>query len=391
MDDEVCSRGRWVDRACRCEVVREKTMKIGMVSAVLCLAMVSGSAMGQITAPPTKAPEPTPEFVMPPPPAPAAAPGPGPKPPAGNGGQVQQLPTMAIEPPLRGTDGKLVKLTEPLFWQAMKHNVSLTPTVFEKATPFLAKRLRKYEKIVTDNVDLMRQVTEGVIDKAQLLPQRGADGRKGIQGADGKMGLSGLMQVLKPLVGDNVREEMQKRGIMTRIQAGQNTKVMQSFAQETSADFEKTLPVLPKIVEDPDPAKQVINAKAVQDLQKERKEVLDRERMRQQMTLWIDEALFAYEGLLNEGGEKIDEVLSKAAVDSKATADAVKVVKAATDRAGRVIAMRALVATLPVDQERAILQAVRDMRPPVVEEPEAEPAAAEPAAEATGGTDATPK
>jgi hypothetical protein len=167
----------------------------------------------------------------------------------------------------------------------------------------------------------------------------------------------------------------------------QNMKVMQAFAQEASADFEKTLPVLPKIAEKPDPAEQAVEIQKAQALQKERKEVLDRERMRQQMNRWIDEAVFAYEGLLNEGGQKIDEVLSKAAVDSKATADGVKAVKAATDRAGRVAAMRAMVAKLPVEQERAILQAVRDMRPPVVEEPEPEPAA-EPAAEA-GGTDPT--
>ncbi len=367
-------------------------MKIGMVSGmvagVLGMVMVCGTAVGQITAPPTKAPEPTPDYVMPPlPPAPVPGPGPGPKPPADPNRQVQNVPNMAIEPPLRGADGNLISLTEPLFWQAMKHNVSLTPTTLEKSVPFLAKRLRKFEKIVTDNTDLMRKVNEGVIDSAQLLPQRGADGRKGIQGEEGKMGLSGLMQVLKPLVGDNVREEMQKRGIMTRIQAMQNMKVMQAFAQEASADFEKTLPVLPKIAEKPDPAEQAVEIQKAQALQKERKEVLDRERMRQQMNRWIDEAVFAYEGLLNEGGQKIDEVLSKAAVDSKATADGVKAVKAATDRAGRVAAMRAMVAKLPVEQERAILQAVRDMRPPVVEEPEPEPAA-EPAAEA-GGTDPT--
>ena len=367
-------------------------MKIGTVSGVMAgvmgLVMVCGTAAGQITAPPTKAPEPTPEFVMPPPAAPLVTP-PRNANPVGDGARpVQNVPNMPIEPPLRGPDGKLITLTEPLFWQAMKHNVSLTPTSLEKAVPFLAKRLRKYEKIVTDNTDLMRQVNEGVIDKAQLLPQRGADGRKGIQGGDGKMGLSGLMQVLKPLVGDNVREEMQKRGIMTRIQAGQNTKVMQAYAQEVSADFEKTLPAIAKAEEKKDAAEQAKELEKVQTLQKERKETIDRERMRQQMYLWVDEAVFAYENLLNEGGTKIDEVLSKAAVDSKATADAVKAVKAATDRAGRVKTMRALVASLPVEQERAILQAVRDMRPPVVEEPEveAEPAAAEPAA---GGTDAT--
>lgn len=344
-------------------------MKIGMVSSVLGLALVCGTAVGQITAPPTKAPEPTPEFVMPPAPAATAPKAPDGRPP--QVAQPQQAQILPIEPPLRGKDGKLVELTEPLFWQAMKHNVSLTPTVFEKATPLLAKRLRKYEKIVTDNADLMRQVNEGVIDKAQLLPQRGADGRKGIQGEEGKMGLSGLMQVLKPLVGDNVREELQKRGIITRIQATQNMKVMQTYAQELSTDFEKTLPAAPAAAEGADAAAKEAAANA----QKDRKEKIDRERMRQQMTLWIDEAVYAYENLLNDGGTSLDEVLSKASVDAKAHADAVKAVKAATDRSTRVKAMRKLVMTLTVEQERAILQAVRDMRPPVVEEPEIEPAA----------------
>lgn len=354
-------------------------MKMGTVQMVskraMALAMlaIAGTAAAQISAPPTQAPAPTPEFV-PPPPAPPGPPAGAPNTQPERRNPIQTIPDMPIEPPLRSADGKLIKLEQPLFWQAMRHNVSLTESVKTSSKPFLERRVRKYEKIVTDNADLMRQINEGVIDKAELLPQRAGnkekdEGRAAInKGANGGLGLSALMQVLKPLVGDNVREEFQKSGIMTRIQAGQNSKIMQRYAAEASTDFEKSLP---KLADD-----------ATDDDKKKRKETLDRERMRQQMYLWVDESVFAYNGLLNDGGEKIDDTLKAAKVDAGPIADEVKAVKAASDRDARVAAMKKLVLKLTVEQERAILQAVRDTRPDLGEEPEpAKPA--EPAGEAT--------
>lgn len=325
--------------------VRGWTLVIGLT----CLA---GAASAQISAPPTKAPDPTPEYVPPPPSATPALPPPGAKP------QVPAVPDMAPDPPLRGKDGTLVKVTQPLFWQAMNHNVTITPGTREQAKGFLDRRLRKYEKVVTDNADLMRQVNEGVIDKADLLPKRNDDkGRKGIQDAGpGKVSLSGLMQILKPLVGDNCREELQKAGILTRMQAQQNVKVMQKYNTELAQDFDKTLP---KLADDAD-------AKAKAD----RKETADRERMRQQMYQWIDEAMFAYAGLLDDAGQKLDDFLAKAKVEAGPLAAEVGAVKAAKDRDARVAAMKALMLKLTVDQERAVLQAVRDTRPKM-EEPSA--------------------
>lgn len=328
--------------------VRGWTLVVGLT----CLA---GAASAQISAPPTKAPDPTPEYVPPPPSATPAIPNPGTKapPPA--------IPQMDPDPPLRDKEGKLVKITQPLFWQAMSHNVTITPTAREQAKGFLERRLRKYEKIVTDNADLLRQVNEGVIDKADLLPKRNDEkGRKGIQDAGpGKVSLSGLMQILKPLVGDNCREELQKAGILTRMQAQQNVKVMQRYNSELAQDFEKSLP---KLADDAD-------AKAKAD----RKETTDRERMRQQMYQWIDEAMHAYAGLLDDAAGKLDDYLAKAKVDAGAVKTEVGAVKAAKDRDGRVAAMKALMLKLTVDQERSILQAVRETRPKL-EEPEAKPA-----------------
>lgn len=338
-----------------------------MVVMGAALLALSGMAAAQISAPPTQAPPATPEYVPPPPPPVAPQP---PADPNNNKNVVQQLPDMPIDPPLRDKDGKLVALTEPLFWQAMKHNVSVTDTVRKQSGPFLAKRLRKYEKVVSDNADLMRQVNEGVIDNAQLLPQR-APGRQAInQGANGGLGLSALMQVLKPLVGDNIREEMQRQGIMTRIQAGQNAKVMQKYAAEVAVDFEAKQPKLAD--------------NASEDDKKKRKETIDRERMRQQMYLWIDEAVFAYGNLADDAGKDIEKYLKGAGVDAGTVSGEVKAIKAATDRETRIAATKKLFLKLPIEKEREILNAVRATREPLPEDDSAADAtASEPKKEAT--------
>ena len=292
----------------------------------------------------------------PPPPAPAGA---IPQNPAANPKPVAPAqPNLPIEPPIRGKDGKVITITQPLFWQAMDHNTAVTPKTREAAKVFFERRLRKYEKIVTDNADLMRQVNEGVIDNSDLVPNRD-QGRKAIQNpGKGKVSLSALMQILKPLVGDNCREEIStKTGIITRMQAGQNVKVMQAYNAEVAADFEKSLPAL--------------GANATKEEQDKRKEQLNRERQRQLMYQWIDEATYAYRGLIDTASEKVDDYLAKAGVATAGVAEEVKAVKAAKDRDSRIEAMKKLMLKITVDQERAILQAVRDTRPPAPELPDA--------------------
>jgi hypothetical protein len=323
-----------------------------LITAVLML--LAGTAQAQVSAPPTKAPDPTPEYV-PPPPMPTPAPG------GGNAGSGKPTPppqpNLPIEPPLRDKDGKVIQINRPLFWQAMDHNTAVTASVKENAKPFFERRLRKYEKIVSDNADLMRQVNEGVIDKSDLVPNRN-QGRQAIQQAGaGKVSLSALMQILKPLVGDNCREEMQKAGVITRIQATQNVKVMQAYNAELAADFEKSLPKLPENADD--------------KAKNERKEALNREKQRQLMYQWIDEATFAYRGLLETAGEKPDEFLSKAGVDAKTVEAELKAVKDAKDAGARIDAMKKLMLKLPVEQERAVLEAVRATRPAAPDAPEA--------------------
>jgi hypothetical protein len=333
-------------------------MKSGVQLLILGMVLASGTANGQISAPPTKAPDPTPEFVMPPP-APA-----NPMPTPNSRTTPPPAPDLPPTPPLRGEDGKLIPLTEPLFWQATRHNAMMNPTALAQARAFFDRRLRKYEKIVTDNADLMRQINQGVIDKSNLAPIRDANNkdatrREVVQGKDGEMSLSSLMTILKPLVGDNVRNEIQTAGIMTRMQAQQNNKVMQRWAAELAADYEKTLTPLP--------------ANATKEERDARTQATSKERMRQQLTLWIDEATFAYGNLLHDAAANLDELLKKAGADAGAVSAEIASVKAASDRAGKIDAMKALVMKLPIEQERAILAAVYESRPELP--PEAEPTA----------------
>lgn len=320
----------------------------GSVVAVMVLA---GAAVGQVALPPTPAPAPTPDYVPPP-----AAPAPAQRP----------IPTVAkpVDVPFEAwrKDGKLPSLSEPLYWAAMRRNTLVTPESWAKITPFLDRRVPQLERVVVDNVDLVRKIEEGQIEKA-MDAQRNAEGRNPEMGT--------LLRTLRPLVMDSLRNELMKRNLITRQQAEQTEKIRRSYVEERSRDWEAKVPALA--------------ADATDEQKKEHQRLTTRERMRSQMYDFIDEPMWVYQRLLVECAVKWDQV---SAVESFPAATKQKLAplmakaKAASDDASRLSAMREVVRGISAEEERDLLVALRSLRPdPATDEGEEAPANAEQPAE----------
>lgn len=315
-----------------------------VVAGILGLAWMSSGVLAQIAPAPGPAAPVTPEWV-PPPPTDPRAPDPKPKDP--------EIPVQSW----RDKDGKLMELTEPLYWAALRRNQMVTPKVAEPIKAFLRQRERQYERIVVDNIDLMRKVVEGAIEKAHDMP-RNPDGRDG--------SLTKLLQILKPLVGDNIREVIKQKGLLTRIQSEHQDKVKRAYTEERGRDVDAAMPALP--------------ADATPEAQKERTAKLTKEKMRLQLYDFIDESTWTYAWLLNDIAMHWDETLVK--VEDKDIDAATKAklkgafgdVKAAKDDKGRVAAMKKLVLLITPEQERSLLQALIAGRPTAPEAPEVKPA-----------------
>lgn len=337
-----------------------KNTKAMWVLSTLGMTMLAGSAMGQIAPPPAPAPAPTPEFV-PPPPAPAAAPGTDVKKPIT---PVASNPKLPPSPPWRGADGKVDEPMEPIFWASIKRNATVAKTEMERVGPYLQARKRNYEKIVIDNIDLMRRVTDGLIEKSDMTPRKRDDKDKGDPNAP--KGMSGVMAVLRPLAGSNIREDIRNRGVLTRIQAATNEDVRKDYARNKSEDWSKANP-LPEGAND---------AQKKEHVAKQQQHTL-----RQQLYFWIEESMWAYNWMLEETANNIDQVLPKTKLDAetqKKLGAAMKKAVAVEKPADRYSALREAARTLTVDQERELLTANAMLRPKE-QQPALMPAAATPA------------
>ncbi len=314
--------------------------EVRVVAGMLGISLVCG-AFGQIAPPPGPAAPATPEWVPPPRSNTEAPPVP----------KQDNTPV----PSWRDNDGKLEVLSEPLYWASLKKNQLVTPKVAEGLKGFLRQRERQYERVVVDNIDLMRKVMEGAIDKTIEMPRDPAAGRAG---ADV---LSKLLQIIKPLVGDSIREAVKTKGLLSRMQSDHQNKIVRAYTDDRGRDLEAATPVLP--------------ADASEEQKKARTAAMTKEKMRHQLYDFIDESTWVYAWLLNDVAMHWDDTLAKTDFDAATKAKlnaAFKDVKAATDDRGRVAAMKKLVVLVTPEQERVLLQGMIAGRP-TQPEPAAEP------------------
>jgi len=236
---------------------------------------------------------------------------------------------------------------EPVFWASIKRNATVAKTEMSRVGPYLAARKRNYEKIVIDNLDLMRRVTDGLIEKSDMVPRK----RGEQDDPNAPKGMSGVMAVLRPLAGNNIREDIRTRGVLTRIQATTNEDVRKDYARNKSEDWNKA---------------NTVSESATPEQKKEATTKAQQHTLRQQLYFWIEESSWAYNWMLEETANNIEQVLPKTKFDSamqKKVADAMKKAVSTEVAAARYAALREAARTLTVEQERELLTTNAMLRP----------------------------
>ncbi|QOJ00165.1 MAG: hypothetical protein HRU70_06555 [Phycisphaeraceae bacterium] len=282
----------------------------------------------QIAPPPTPAPAPTPVWTPPPPPPPPPSAEP-------------QVPVPAWD---RDAQGKLVTLSEPVWFASIRKNQMVAADQWNKINPYMERRRRSFEKAVADNIDLLREVLGGDLDKVEM----GADqSRRG--------DVAKLLGMLKPLAGStSAPKEMQDTGVLTRLQTQHNIKIANAYREAKRRELQESEWKLPENATD------------------EQKDRVRRASMRHTiLSSFVDEAVHAYEGLLLDAAKDLEKHLGSVELSDEARrglAPKVAKVKAASGREAVLAAMQELVASLDVEHERELLQAVRATRPPLADD-----------------------
>jgi hypothetical protein len=294
------------------------------LAAVLALAGSASLALAQVVTPtPSKAPEPD---------KPAAQPQPIPmQPPPGividTGKKPKQPPV--ILPDLKykslvekDKDGKVVRISEPAEYAALKNNPMIKPEELPAIQEHLKARKASFEVLVADNLDLVEQIEGGLFETVPLATQD-----------DKKKNLQSLLNAAKPLKAPSapkpLHEDLRERQVLTPEQAGFNQKISKEYHDaliaEAKVDATRGLALIYKSS--------------------------------------LDEPLYYHRLMLLEGAGRIDEVAG--AVDAetagKVKAHAAAIKGAKTDQQ-KLDAMGALNKDLSLEQRKAVLRAVISSR-----------------------------
>lgn len=132
---------------------------MGPVTAMWCVGLVAGSAMGQVVTPPPGIPKPRPEYVRPEftpvvPPEIRVRP----KRPDVTGIEFDTLAQL-------GDDGMIIRVSEPVDYAALGNNPLLGPEQWEQLGPWLVERNRRMEQLVIENIDAVIEIDFGIIDQ----------------------------------------------------------------------------------------------------------------------------------------------------------------------------------------------------------------------------------
>jgi len=294
-------------------------------------AMAPMTALAQVAPPPPEAAPKTPEWVPPPPPPPAQAIPTAPRPP-----QVR----LDFKPWERDESGKLIALTEPVERLAMARNPMFSERTYAKVYPFVQERIALFERVVVENLDLLRDLEGDAIDKTPL---------------DNKEALTKVMNMIRPLAGPGALvTNLEKQRVLSPTQARQNNVIVKSYRDAQNAETEKLIP------KPPDGA-----SSEQQDAY--RKQVSDVKR-RALLKTGVEEALLTHRSLLIEAGKGLDKTLPKlelpSEVKAKVMAQASSVKAAGTDEAKIFAEMKVLAKLLSVEQEQALHNQTKALRPP---------------------------
>jgi hypothetical protein len=303
--------------------------RVASVSVVCAMMTVAGLAFAQVAPPPPSKPAQTPEFKLPDAPPPEAAPA-RPAQPAAQPRQPQPQ-TQAYRAWETDAAGMPLPLEKPVEWAALERNPMVGNVTMPRVTPFLQRRQHMFYGAVIDNLDLVRRLTAGMIENMDMA---------------NRTQMGEVLVAIKPLSGGKtLTNTMREENLLTAMQTRQNQAMSQDYFRVLLAAKRKAAEA----------------AGTPWDKNTEAKEFTAMMLGRQ-----VEEALFWYDDLLLESAGKLESDLGAAGLDAaaiKALDAEISAVKGASDRPGRVKAMRALASKLSQDQEKAVLEAARTRKP----------------------------
>lgn len=306
----------------------------GILASICGCSLCSGQL---VVAPPPKAPNPA-EHIPVAPVSPVRAPAhfetpPAPMPvtPTHTAPKAQVvLPDLPYAKLGMNPDGTVTPLIEPAEYAALRVNPLLKPDDLARFGKYLDERKATFERIVTDNLDLVEKIEGGIFENLDL--------------SDNKS-FTKLLDVSKPLrapsAPKSLIDELLDRQLVDPTQAEFNRKIAREYH----------LAILPKAPPDATPEqKGQVARRSIALLYKNN---------------GLEEPLFIHRQLLLEASGKLDQIIPALKLDpsevSKVQAAAAKV-KPNTSDPARLEAMKEINQVLTLDQRKELLRKVVDLR-----------------------------
>ncbi len=287
--------------------------------------VVTAGASAQVVTPPTEGRAPTPAYVPPPPP-PAPKPFEGAQPSEGQPATpppaapitLPSLPYKSLAE--KGTDGKLVPLTEPIYIAALRVNPTVTDDERKKIDPYLVTRRESYEQIAIDNIDFLQEIDNGLIEKLNMTDSNDAKKVQKIRALAGKGTLSAALRDAK---------------LLTETQIRFGDKIVKERNEAEIAELKAA-------------------AGGKEGDKKAAADVVTPHLMRQA----VSESLLARRGLYLELANNLSKIEGSLGLDAAALGSLKSAVAAAKDDASKIAAVQGAFKGLNADQARAALKAV---------------------------------
>lgn len=272
-------------------------------------------------------------------------------------GEGPQSVTVPPAPPMpqfeslakKGPDGKVMPLEGVMDILAFQRNKLIDASTIERVRQAVAGWLADVDQLAIDNLDFIEM----------LEPEPGKKGMLDNVNVEDKVQLSTMAQMMNQLMSAGpLTAHLENKGLITREQSGLNQTITGEYLQRRMDEINAEQP----------PAELAGNDEAIKAWRINK------------LTSFLyqiscKDPISSYRRMVNDAAFHIDDILKGMKLDGeRATkvAEAVPAVKAATDVAGRRVAVRNLLKHLTFAQKREFLTRARDAAP--VTDPLAPPA-----------------